>query len=217
MTAVRCPTCAKVLSIRPEMAGKAARCPGCAKPFAVPRLASVAAGPADEPAEMVSELDVVEEVPPTPDEVPIEADVEEPANPAKPRKRRRRRKRADAGNPVLDEARYWLVAFGLFPWVTAGLCFVWLVLMVVGLLLPPVVVLAWVLAAGMASAGWVWIVLAAFRDDTFHGVLCVATPYWLIYPFLNLQEAWKPAILVALGVVMQVVSTGLFFLLMHHT
>jgi hypothetical protein len=44
--------------------------------------------------------------------------------------------------------------------------------------------------------------VVAFRDDTFHGMICLLTHlYWIAYTFVNLEEAWKPAVLMVLGIV----------------
>lgn len=231
--AARCPGCQQAFAVpAPRPANSPANSPASssaskpAGPVILP----------DDPDDYVSELDVVESPPAPPpralrastsqavtakppdeveDDEPIEADVEEEddtestsTGPAKPRRRRRRKRRASEDeNPLLENFRYYTAAFGILPWIVGATLLIWIFLLGVSLLLPPVVFLAMVLGFVVYMTGWVWLVITAFRDDTFQGMLVVFLKiYGLVYIFLNLNETWKPAVLLFLGLFMEVAS-----------
>ena len=50
-----------------------------------------------------------------------------------------------------------------------------------------------------------WILIIAFQDEPIQGVLCFMLHlYWIAYVFMNLEETWKPAVLIVLGIVLSV-------------
>jgi hypothetical protein len=222
MLSLSCPRCRKPLKAAEEHAGRKVRCPGCKHEFPIP------AGQKPEPPVRRPAAPAPLPPSPIPEPLPVSEAVraaeasqeqllevdEEPEPEAEPgeeaprrRKKRRKRRRRKSRGGLLDTLHYFTGSFGVFPFVLAGLVAVWLLMGVLSLLVPPVAMGVTVAGFVLYASGWLWLLIVAFGDDTFHGILCVATHfYWIAYVFINLEEAWRPVALMVLG--MLVASSG---------
>src|SRR5262245_4860000 len=233
-----CPECRKLLRAPEAHAGKSVRCPNCQVQFRTPAApaASAATAPATPPVPRPPEpredeplsLPLADEddkpaavtpkapnrVGPGPDDtlpetVDSDPDDSAEAEPAR-RKKKRRKKRRKKSDSLLDTFQYYTAAFGVFPWVVLGLLGAMVLLGGLSLLVPPVSLLLIGLGVAVYMSGYFWFVMVAFRDDLFHGYMCVLTHfYWFIYLFLNLEEAWRPTALMVLGILCSAIGVGI--------
>jgi phage FluMu protein Com len=200
-----CPHCGRTLRAREDQSGKKVRCPACREVVTVPEP------DIDEEYDLAApEESVGKPGPEIPEALPAGggedtftvATGEEATGRDRPRRRRRRRRRRrDEGNVVLETFHYYTASFGVFPWVMAGLLLMSCCMGGVGLLAPGLPIIVVVFGAVLYNVGWFWLVITAFRDDTFHGMLCLVTHFYaLAYIFINLEEAWRPATVMILGI-----------------
>ena len=135
------------------------------------------------------------------------------SSPAPRRKKKKKRKRKKMEG-LLDTFRYYTDAFGVFPWVMLGLIGVWLLVAGMSFLVPALALFLTVLGGLLYLVGWFWFVVVAFRDDGYHGALCLVTHfYWIVYLFMNMEEAWRPTALMILGILVAVSGVGLLGML----
>jgi hypothetical protein len=224
-----CPGCARLLQVPADLAGKIVRCPACLRTVVAPPAAAEQAPPAPPPPppEEVLSLPLADDEPdadwfpaqPLPTAEDEELEVEEvksesPAERGTPRRRKKRKKRRRAkSGELLDGLRYFTGGLGIFLPVLLGLAGMSLLCGVVTCLVPSLSVGMIVMGGGMYAVGWLWFLLVAFRDDSFHGVLCLVTQlYCFVYLFVNLEETWKPAALMVLGSLVAGAGVGILVL-----
>lgn len=142
-------------------------------------------------------------------EPPEEEETEAEEAPPRKRKKRKKRRKPD-GNALKDTLHYWTGAVGLFPIFSGLLVMMWLFVGAVALFIPP---LAWLLVmTGSLTyvVGWGWFLFVAFRDNPMWGALCFITQFFCIpYFFMNMEETWKPATLLVLGILMSLTGWGI--------
>jgi hypothetical protein len=136
---------------------------------------------------------------------------------SRPRRKKRRKRRRKQASGFLETFRYYTEAFGAFPWILLGLLGVCVGCGGVSLLFPAVSLAMIGLGVVLYLGGWCWFVVVAFKDDSYHGVLCMVTHfYWPVYLFLNLEEAWKPTAIMVLGILVAAGGGGIFAVTTAH-
>ena len=59
----------------------------------------------------------------------------------------------------------------------------------------------------VAGVGWIWIVIIAFRESKFQGLLCVfIPPYAIYYGIKRWSDAKKPLVIASVGIVLLIVG-----------
>jgi hypothetical protein len=225
MLRIKCPDCGTVSEVKDSRRGKSVSCAACGCSLRIPaaegkqgssggkgeyKVKDEEPDPRSKPAEgqqdssggkggyRLKDEEPYEDSRRAPVEVPPRE--EEPDEPEP--ERRRRRKRQRKGREETTWLRYYAGALGGFGWSL----FVLLVLSVMlgGLTFaaPRLSLLMMVLGGGMMGIGNLWILYVAYRDNPTYGVLAFTTcVFTYAYIFINLEETWRPVLLVVLGAV----------------
>jgi hypothetical protein len=211
MLRIRCPNCATILSAEASPHAQVCRCPSCHKALRIPARKSPPA-PAEAPAAQDAGYELLEEDIPA-GKLDREGDRPGPAPdaPGPPRRKRRRRKEARGGGPG-EAWRYYTDALGVYGWSLVALAGAWAFGLLLSCLVPPAGALLLLLGSALAVLGNLWIVYVAFTDNPLYGILCFSTCLFIyVYVFMNLEETWRPAVLVLLGNLMAWSGAVFFF------
>ncbi len=214
MIHVPCPGCNKKLGIEDRFAGRLVLCPGCRTKVRVPAPEQPAEA---EQLEEVEELEEIEDVLPagpprgaiTKEAGPRRADPEPGYEDEEVRPRRRRRK---IPKPRRRKLKYEQEG-GIFSEGIFGMEVFTVVMIGVALLSLPLLALSFVpgvgaifallamsLGAILSMAGGIWLLIAAFSEDSTTGLLCLFVPFYMFYFILTeFETCKKPFMCYALG------------------
>jgi len=221
MIRFECVSCAAVLRVTDDKAGKVAVCPKCKTKMQIPEPAG-ANGDGEEQEAPASQKRVQSLVSAAPRQHRLDAgppvsqentDEDEPSDeqseenddgdrddedrPRKRKRRRRRRRRSSSGSGSAFEMFVNPFTIGLA--VGLGLWIIFVGLHLVG------VPIAGLLAIGVgvlvAAVGRIWFLSIAFSDDSTVGYMVLWVPFYeLYYVVSNFAETWKPYVLNFVGI-----------------
>jgi hypothetical protein len=219
MIRLQCPKCERKLVVKPEFAGRVALCPGCQTKMRVPDIQAPADGAADA-ADAAEHLEENEQAQERSEQVTArQPRRREPADAAddrdndqrddelqdRPRKKKRRRKRKKKSFDI--EALNFL-GLDTITLIALGITLLGFLFIPAAFIAPPLIFVPLVLGTVISLAGYVWIIVIAFQDDSTQGMLCLCFgPYMLYYILVNFDEAKQAGMIWLAGTALQIAAS----------